>query len=1094
MSVNVYNPITNELNPLTSAFANLPIIDVATLPSQYLVDAIYRVASDNWVFSSIELSASDMTVNVTNLEAIGFATNVDGDEYTFTPATANIRYLHNEGDYSISKITIDSVTGEMNIYNTALEPLFVGVISSGALYPFYYSEKWSTVNILLSHTDMDANTEAFTNNGFSSSTDNVHYTYIPAAKRFRYDGHQISKIIVTSTDGNMKMYDEQDTVIYDAVIVDGAYTFTSASAVTYWVGNKAKQTADQLAKIDDIRSFNSVSSLQDIFNSNPAQVVSGNSNNMMFVDDSGNKYIGVSKDGVHLHNTNQNVNLTPADIEVSHQASGSKVTDFKVNATKITLSDILKEALKTDLDIYDVEEIVTGVETDATSASKAYVVGDLLILGDVLYKVKAAIAASDPLTVGTNIEAITVEEWVNELLGDRDDVIEQIEKDIAVLENGATASKAFAVNDLLIREDVLYKVTSAIAIGDTFTVGTNIAVVTIEDLLKLKQNKTLDTPLAIDSTTTNATTVEGALGLLNQKKLNVSLKGAAEGLAELNANGKVPASQLPSYVDDVIEGYYNEADGKFYETLTVDYDPVTPAGTEDPSEEGWYEYDGTDYIPTTDTTVDPSKTYYEEVWTYDDEITGETGKIYIDLSTEKSYRWSGTVFVNIGSSLALGETAETAYRGDRGKIAYDDSQTNKAAIASILADIASVDEETATAAHAIDDLILVDNQLYKVTTAIAIGDTIAAGTNVTAVTLEEALQNKLDSWSALPTASATYLGKIVHYKGADTSTLVQGYIYKCVSETDETTGDVTYKWQPTINIVIDDELDDDSVNPVQNKVVKEAIDKKQDYIFCGTHDEWEALTAEQKEQYDLVAFTDDTCVDGDAYISGSVTEGDYNAISSDAVAKKLTGIGNTGGIRLTTSDDLNDIYINGFYSFKSTELPVHAPATLDASMLVISMNSVELKQICYGVNSAYKDVTFERTAYWVSPGDTRVWTDWYRTDNKYYETANCTIDTTQAVSTSKVSYAKQGKVVIVTCAPVMSTTATGTNNCVACAAGSLPIPSTAGNGHWHNTLHSGGGTPNGNTALAWIGEDGSLHLEANSTNGAFYGEIIYMAK
>ena len=58
MSVNVYDPITDELEPLTSAFANLPIIDVATLPSQYLVDAIYRVASDNWVFDSIELSAS----------------------------------------------------------------------------------------------------------------------------------------------------------------------------------------------------------------------------------------------------------------------------------------------------------------------------------------------------------------------------------------------------------------------------------------------------------------------------------------------------------------------------------------------------------------------------------------------------------------------------------------------------------------------------------------------------------------------------------------------------------------------------------------------------------------------------------------------------------------------------------------------------------------------------------------------------------------------------------------------------------------------------------------------------------------------------
>ena len=103
-----------------------------------------------------------------------------------------------------------------------------------------------------------------------------------------------------------------------------------------------------------------------------------------------------------------------------------------------------------------------------------------------------------------------------------------------------------------------------------------------------------------------------------------SLKGANSGVAELDATGKVPSSQLPSYVDDVIEGYYKEADGKFYKEST-----------------------------------------------YTTEITGETGKIYISLDTDVTYRWSGSVFVAIGSSLALGETSSTAYRGDRGKSAYD---------------------------------------------------------------------------------------------------------------------------------------------------------------------------------------------------------------------------------------------------------------------------------------------------------------------------------------------------------------------------------------------------------------------------------------
>lgn len=94
-------------------------------------------------------------------------------------------------------------------------------------------------------------------------------------------------------------------------------------------------------------------------------------------------------------------------------------------------------------------------------------------------------------------------------------------------------------------------------------------------------------------------------------------KGAANGVASLDSTGKVPSSQLPSYVDDVLE------------------------------------YSAKSSFP----------------------ATGETGKIYIDTSTNKTYRWSGSAYVEISESLALGETSSTAYRGDRGKAAYDHSQT-----------------------------------------------------------------------------------------------------------------------------------------------------------------------------------------------------------------------------------------------------------------------------------------------------------------------------------------------------------------------------------------------------------------------------------
>lgn len=96
-------------------------------------------------------------------------------------------------------------------------------------------------------------------------------------------------------------------------------------------------------------------------------------------------------------------------------------------------------------------------------------------------------------------------------------------------------------------------------------------------------------------------------------KLATSLKGAANGLAELDANGLVPSSQLPSYVDDVLE-YASKS--------------AFPA-------------------------------------------TGTSGKIYVAIDTNLTYRWSGSAYTEISPSLALGETSSTAYRGDRGKTAYD---------------------------------------------------------------------------------------------------------------------------------------------------------------------------------------------------------------------------------------------------------------------------------------------------------------------------------------------------------------------------------------------------------------------------------------
>ena len=116
------------------------------------------------------------------------------------------------------------------------------------------------------------------------------------------------------------------------------------------------------------------------------------------------------------------------------------------------------------------------------------------------------------------------------------------------------------------------------------------------------------------------TLLSTSLSDFGKKVILSTEKGTANGVAELDESGKVPASQLPSYVDDVLE----------YASITA-----FPA-------------------------------------------TGETGKIYVSLSDNKTYRWSGSAYVEIASGVTLGETSSTAYRGDRGKIAYDHSQKTHA--------------------------------------------------------------------------------------------------------------------------------------------------------------------------------------------------------------------------------------------------------------------------------------------------------------------------------------------------------------------------------------------------------------------------------
>lgn len=105
----------------------------------------------------------------------------------------------------------------------------------------------------------------------------------------------------------------------------------------------------------------------------------------------------------------------------------------------------------------------------------------------------------------------------------------------------------------------------------------------------------------------------GLNNVTNEAQIPLSQKGANGGVATLDDAGKVPSTQLPSFVDDVLE-YDSESD--FPET-------------------------------------------------------GESGKIYVTKDTNLEYRWSGTQYTQISKSIGLGETASTAYAGDKGKQVTD---------------------------------------------------------------------------------------------------------------------------------------------------------------------------------------------------------------------------------------------------------------------------------------------------------------------------------------------------------------------------------------------------------------------------------------
>lgn len=161
---------------------------------------------------------------------------------------------------------------------------------------------------------------------------------------------------------------------------------------------------------------------------------------------------------------------------------------------------------------------------------------------------------------------------------------------------------------------------------DTLTLNaaknhTNDSITSAKNELQLKINENSSSITTLNGYFSNGI-ANKALGDKNGNDITTTymlanLRGAANGVCPLGSDSKIPSAYLPSYVDDVLE------------------------------------YDTFGNLPT----------------------TGEAGKIYVAKDTNKTYRWSGSQYIEISASLTIGTITGTAFDGGKGKALEDNVAT-----------------------------------------------------------------------------------------------------------------------------------------------------------------------------------------------------------------------------------------------------------------------------------------------------------------------------------------------------------------------------------------------------------------------------------
>lgn len=208
--------------------------------------------------------------------------------------------------------------------------------------------------------------------------------------------------------------------------------------------------------------------------------------------------------------------------EISTNAANILTNKQDITALKTTVDSNYNTVSTEVADIkQDSQDMITSNNEASATSTHSYAVGDYFIYNDVLYKATNAIAVGDTIVPNTNCEATNVGTELQSVEGadvteltEKVDTIEgnvtTVQADVTNLqkrasdtegyitsyyENDEVADNDYAVDDFVVFDNKLHKVTSAITTGDTFEVGVNCEETTIAEQLKREDMFSVELPV-----------------------------------------------------------------------------------------------------------------------------------------------------------------------------------------------------------------------------------------------------------------------------------------------------------------------------------------------------------------------------------------------------------------------------------------------------------------------------------------------------------------------------------------------------------------------------------------------------------------------